>query len=229
MSPLSFLRATGAFFFHGSCFAEKQDVPYSPLWLVTALHLLDNAGSGVEQYQPDKETCLCVLKSQLKLKANPPEASRWCVSPQEQAVLTAVLVSPPGLHDLHGEAELPLGLQRLLPLQQHQARGCGAPEELPALLPPALRAGHVLQREQGTGLAILTRPLCAGGSAALMWLLSPGRMAVCSVPPVKPSMERKPVPSPKGRWRSPLSPSPCQGTRTVGQSGLCITSAGASR
>lgn len=158
-------------------------------------------------------------------------ASLVCQSSGPALCSHHVVISPLGLHDLHGEAVLPLGLQRLVPVQHHQARGGRSPEELPALLPHALHAGHVLQWQQGTELAHPHQaPVCSWlGCGALMCLLSPGRMAVCSVPPVKPSMERKRVPSPKGRWRSPLSPSPSLDTRTVGQSGLCITSAGASR
>lgn len=86
-----------------------------------------------------------------------------------------MVVSPLGLHDLHGEAVLPLGLQRLVPIQHHQAGGSRPPEKLPALLPHALHAGHVLKREQGTELAHPQQaPVCSClGWAALMWPLSP--------------------------------------------------------
>lgn len=41
------------------------------------------------------------------------------------------------------------------------------------------------------------------------------RMAVCSVPPVKPSTGRKLARSPKARWRSTASASHFQDTQTV--------------
>lgn len=46
------------------------------------------------------------------------------------------------------------------------------------------------------------------------------RMAACSAPRVRQSMERRPAPSPKAKWKFTASPSHCQAIQTVARSRL---------
>lgn len=140
-------------------------------------------------------------------------------------------VSRPGLHHLHGSAVQPVQLRVAVGRgggSEHPAECRGEVRQVWPHSAHALHAGHVQQWDQGTRaaehhlgqitldrrgtknkirfiLGHMTICLCA-------FLL---RMAVCSVPPVKPSTGRKPARSPKARWRSTASASRSQDTQTV--------------
>lgn len=75
------------------------------------------------------------------------------------------------------------------------------------------------QPEPLRALPLDSRAACldALGASSVWGALLYLRMGACSVLPAKPSMERKPGPSPMGRWRCSSSRCPSLATRTVGQ------------